>query len=59
MLNHLHAKNKHPSRSNHLGEMNQKPKKEILTLTHPCVAVQQSDANIHSHFNLLILRKQN
>ena len=34
----IYAKNKHP-RSNHLGEMNQKPKKEILTLSHPCVAV--------------------
>ena len=31
-------KKNHP-RSNHLGEINQKPKKEIFTLSHPCVAV--------------------
>ena len=38
MLIYLHATNQHP-RLNHLGEMNQKPKKGIFTLSHPCVAV--------------------
>ena len=38
MLNYLHATTQHP-KSNHLGEMNQKSKKGILTLSHPCVAV--------------------
>ena len=40
MLTYLHANNKHP-RSNHLGDMNQKPKKEIFTLSHPCMEVKQ------------------
>ena len=34
-----HKVDKHP-RSNHLGEMNQKPKKEIFTLSQPCLAVR-------------------
>ena len=38
MLIYLHATNQHP-RLNHLGEINQKPKKGIFTLSHPCVAV--------------------
>ena len=38
MLICMYAKNNHP-RSNHLGEINQKQKKEIFTLSHPCVAV--------------------
>ena len=38
MLIYLHATNQHP-RLNHLGEMNQKPKKGIFTLSHSCVAV--------------------
>ena len=38
MLIYLHATNQHP-RSNHLGEMSQKLKKGIFTLSHPCVAV--------------------
>ena len=37
MLIYLHAKNKHP-RSNHLGEMDQKQKKELFTLSHRGVA---------------------
>ena len=45
MLIYLHAKNKHP-RSNQLGEMNQKPKKEILTLSHPCVAGMRTGENL-------------
>ena len=44
MLIYLHAKNKYPS-SNQLGEMNQKPKKEIFTLSHLCVAVTLSCGN--------------
>ena len=38
MLIYLHATNQHP-RLNHLGEINQKPKKGIFTQSHPCVAV--------------------
>ena len=41
MLIYLHATNQHP-RLNHLGEINQKPKKGIFTLSHLCVAVKAS-----------------
>ena len=46
MLIYLHATNQHP-RLNHLGEMNQKPKKGISTLSHPCVAVIQVYESAH------------
>ena len=49
MLIYLHATNQHP-RLNHLGEINQKSKKGIFTLSHPCVAVN----NINSGMGIKI-----